>query len=80
MSSLRDAAERAVSVLGDEPRFAGLRASALRLADVVDANDGNASLWREFINVLRDVLEASDVADDDFADAVGDLLAEVRDP
>lgn len=77
--TLREAAERAVSVLGDEPRYAGLVESALRLAEVVEANDGNASLWREYLNVLRDVLEASYDGSDDFADAVDDLLAEARD-
>lgn len=76
--TLREAAERAVSVLGDEPRYAGLREAALRLAVVVEENDGNASLWREYMNVLRDVLEASYDGDDDFADAVDDLLADAR--
>lgn len=74
----RKAAERAVELLGDEPRYAGLREAALRLADVVDENPGNASLWREYLNVLRDILEASFDGDDSF-EAFMDSLAEMGD-
>lgn len=70
------AAQRAVELLGDEPRYAGIREAALRLAEVVDENPGNASLWREYLNVLRDIWEAGRDGDDDL-DAFLDGLAEM---
>lgn len=76
--SNREAAERAVELLGDEPRYAGIREAALRLAEVVDENPGNASLWREYLNVLRDIWEAGRDGDDDL-DAFLDGLAAMRD-
>lgn len=74
MSNL-PAVDRALSVLGDEPRFAALVEAARGLAAAVDADPQNASLWREYRGALRDVLEASDGGSDEFADLFARLAA-----
>ena len=71
----RDAAEAALDVLGAEPRFEALRAMVLSLAAQVDAEPGNASLWREYRGALRDLMEASDADGDDFGDLLARLAA-----
>ena len=73
------AARRAVGSLGDDDRYAGLAEACVSLADQVDADPASPSLWREYLKVLRDVLEAGYDADDALADLLDDFQAQMGD-
>lgn len=80
----RSAAEETIDALNeagrldtvDSARIATLRA----LADAVDADGANASLWREYRAAEAALREVHDDGTDDFAALVGKLSASVVDP
>ena len=80
----RTAMETMVQALRDagrlEPVDEARVTAALALADAVDADPTNASLWREYRAAVETLRQASDGGTDDFAALMAGLSAEVGDP
>jgi len=80
----RQAAEATIQALQDADRLDltdSARIVALRaLADAVDADGSNASLWREYRAAEATLREVHDETADDFAELIKSLSAEVGDP
>ena len=79
----RTAVETMVDALRDsgrlEPVDEARVTAALALADAVDSDPTNASLWREYRAAVETLRQASDGGTDDFAALMAGLSAEVGD-
>lgn len=79
----RTAVEATVKALRDNGRLEQVDEArviaACALADAVDADPTNASLWREYRAAVETLRQASDGGTDDFAALMAGLSAEVGD-
>ena len=82
--SNRLAIDKVIAALDDLGRLddvdAALVATAQSLADAVDGQPDNASLWREYRACLADLRGVGGEVDDEFFSTLASLRTEVRHP